>query len=471
MIPVAIQGATNKSRSPRFSSQVSQNIYLSPDPSGVWPWIAYDFYGAKSFVTRAETTTFKDRGLYVFNDELYQVAGTSFYKIDAFGNSTTLSSSLGGDSRCIFADDGTNIYIVTDSKYYKWDGSSLTQVTTNVDSPRSVAYMNGFFAVESGSTGEFRISDSGAGDTFNGLSVGLANSNSDRLMRIIMLDQILYMIGQRSIEPWYYTGAGNLNFNRVEQGLINMGTSATYSVDKDQNFIYMLGSDRHVYAIQGSVIRNISSDSISREIQSFGKVSDAIGFTFRMEGQDFYYLTFPAADKTFLYSSTFDYWVTLSTGMTMAKHFATSYAYCYNKHWVGDDRTGSIHEWDADTYEDVGSPRLRIRVTEPMTSMSLQIPGHRRITVGSIYPEIEVGGGLTTGQGSDPKLMCSISPDGGQTFTNEQFVDLGVSGDFYKKAAYDQFINGYSIVGKFAISDPVRFAMAGAHVEVTDGGY
>lgn len=469
MVPMQINGGEGKARSLRFSNQQSQNIYLTPDPVGSWNWISYDFYGSKAFVTRTIATDPKDRGLHVFNDTLYQVAGTTLYSIDRFGTSTSIGT-IPGVGRCIFEDDGSKLYIVTGNRLFEYD-VSITEITTNIDSPTSIAYLNGFFAVERGSTpGGFAISDSGAGDTYNGLSIGIANSSPDPLKRIIMLDQLFYLMGEQSIEPWYFNGQGNLNFARLENGLINIGTPATYSVAKDSEVIYFLGSDRGVYIVQGSQHKRISTEEITRELEGYDEVDEAIGFTFTLEGQKFYCLTLPDADKTYLYSRTYDYWVTLSTGTDGARWLGNSYAFVYDKHYVGDYRTGSVNQLDASTYDDLGATRIRTRVTEPLTAKQAQLMGNRKLTVGSIYPEMEVGVGLATGQGSDPKLICSIAPDG-QTFTNERFVDIGVSGDTYKKPVYDQFITGDNIVAKFSISDPVKFVMGGAHAEVSDGGY
>lgn len=465
-----IMGGHNKGRSLRFSNQEARNIYLEPDPDGVWDWISYDFYGSKAFVTRTETTTPRDRGMHVFNDELYQVAGTNLYKVNEVGTSTILGT-IPGAGRCVFADDGTNIFITTGSRLFRWDGTSVTEITTNVDTPKSIAYLNGFYAVERGTVrGGFAISDSGAGQTFNGLSTGIANSDSDPLMRIIMLDQLLYMVGSRSIEPWHYTGAGNLNFNRLDQALINMGTPATHSVAKDNRFIYFLGSDRHVYRLQGSNHERISRPGISREIRDFSVVSDAIGFTFNIEDQDFYCLTFPDEDKTYLYSNTYNYWVTLSSGVNGARWIGNSYAFCYSRHFIADHRTGSIHELDQNVFDEVGEVRLRRRITEGLTSTKLGLPGNRSLTVGSIYPEMEVGVGTATGQGSDPEIICAVAPDG-ESFTNERHVKIGVSGDKAKKVAYDQFITGRNIVLRVDITDPVKFVMAGGHAMAKDAGY
>lgn len=465
-VPVTVAGPDHQDRSRQLSSQISQNVYIARGRGGDVQWVMNDFYGSKRFVTRLST----DRGLWVFNDELYQVSGSTLYKINNLGSSTDCGS-VPGVGRCLFADDGVNLYIVTGGNVYRYNGTTTENVTPSVlESPNSIAYLNGFYGYD-GDEGRFNISDNGDAATVNPLAVGIANSNGDPIVRVYAYDQLLYLFGTKTIEPWYYSGSGNLNFDRMDQAISQTGLGAVHSLSSDDNQMYFLGDDKSVYRMKGGSSEKISTEQVSRKIQLFTIVSDAIGFCMSLEGQDFYCITFPTADKTFLYSATFNYWVTLSTGMSGGQYLATSYAYCYGRHFVSDSRTGSINYLDDKSHDDAGEARLRVRYMSPITSANMGGTSRRRIVSGGIELDMETGQGLATGQGVDPVLMIDASGDGGYTFQNERFIPIGEMGRYDYKPQYDEFTDGYSIVYRIKCSDPIYLSVFGGYAYITDGGY
>lgn len=461
-IPVEVAGPSYKDRSNQLSNQLTRNMYLGPGRET--KWAAYDFYGCKPFVAQSGV----DRGFYVFNEQLYQVSGISLLFIASNGVITNLGT-ITGSNRCIFDDDGLNIFITTGNETFKYDGSVITLVTDpNLETPNSVSYLNGFFLYD-GDDGRFQASDSGDGATINSLSVGIANSDGDAILRGIAHDQLIYWFGPRSIEPWYFTGTGNLPFERLEQGIIQLGLGATYSLAGTNESLFFLGNDRQVYKLTRSVAESISTPSV-REIEGFNTVSDAIGFTSTIENQQFYWLVFPIESRTFLYSISLNYWVDLSFGMDGERHLANSYAFCYGKHFVADYRNGNIYELDKNTFTDNGEARLRIRDMAPITGGQIGVPGNMIIS-GRLQLEMEVGVGLATGQGITPEIMCNASGDGGKTFGAEEQVSIGVMGAYNKRVDFFKFVAGYTLVYRIMITDPVYFSLFGGFADVEDGGF
>ena len=461
-LPVEVAGPSYKDRSPQLSSQRTQNMYLGPGREN--KWAAYDFYGCKPFLARAG----QDRGLYVFQDQLYQVSGGSLLRI-AGDNSVTVLGLVSGSNRCIFDDDGLNLVIATGETVFQYNGSTVVPITsTNLETPVSVNYLNGFFLYD-GDEGRFQASDAGDPATINDLSVGVANSDGDGILRGIVHDQLVYWYGSRSIEPWYFSGSGDLPFERLEQGIIQQGLGATYSLAQDKDAMYCLGADRQFYKISRSVAQPISTPAV-RAVESFAVISDAIGWTLTLENQQFYWVNFPTESRSFLYSITLNYWVDLSYGMSGARHLANSYAYCYGKHLVADYRSGNLYELDRNTFTDNSQPRLRWRDMAPVTGTDIGLPGHQ-VTSGGLQLLMEVGVGLTAGQGADPVLMCSTSGDGGKVFQSETHVPMGIMGDYRKNPVYDHFVTGYSIVHRIGCSDPVYLSLFGGLGSFTDGGY
>jgi Neuraminidase (sialidase) len=83
---------------------------------------------------------------------------------------------------------------------------------------------------------------------------------------------------------------------------------------------------------------------------------------------------------------------------------------------------------------------------------------------------MEVGVGLTSGQGSDPQLMLKYSKDGGKTWSNEKWRSIGGKGEYSKTIRFDNFGTYRQIMFKAEISDPVKvsFISAYADIEVDD---
>lgn len=66
------------------------------------------------------------------------------------------------------------------------------------------------------------------------------------------------------------------------------------------------------------------------------------------------------------------------------------------------------------------------------------------------------GQGLTTGQGSKPRLMMSISENGGRSFGTEYWYDIGVTGKFMEKVTFSGLGGtSNSRVVKLQLSDPI----------------
>lgn len=461
-LPVEVVGPTLKDRSPMLSDQMTMNMYLGPGRDR--RWAAYDFPGCKPFVERAGS----DRGLYTFNEELYQVSGTKLLKIAESGAVTELGT-VGGTSRCIFSDDGVNLVMASSGVVTSYDGTTVAQITNpNLETPQSVSYLNGVFLYD-GDEGRFQASDVGEPGDINDLAVGIANSDGDLIIRGYAAGQLVWWMGPRALEPWYFSGVGELPLERLDQGIVKRGLGALYSVANNDTSMYLLGSDRQVYKVAQSAAIPVSSGA-AKAIEGYTTISDAIGWIFIFDNQEFYCLTFPTESQTLLYSITYNYWVNLSAGMFGERHIANSYAKCYGKHYVADYRNGNVYEWDGEAYTDNGEIRLRYRDMAPITGEQARLPG-RRIECGHLQINMEVGVGLATGQGVNPQIMCRLSGNGGKTFGPESLVSMGIMGDYDHRVDFYQFVDGYSIVARIGCSDPVYFSLFGGIAEIGDAGY
>ena len=427
----------------------------------------HDFPGLKEFGVSSGA----DRGWHVMADVLYKLNGTSLYKVLANGTYTSLGS-VPGSGRAVFADDGSNLLFVTGGVLYKYDGSTVSTITqTVVSGVISVAFINSQFII-TGADAIFAVSDPGDPDTWNALNFAQEETSPDGLLRAYVFSQLVYMVGNKTVVPWYNSGVGNPPFDRQDTSLVNIGGGGTHAVTNTDQFMYLFGDDRKFYQVIGASSRNITTSAVAHIVEAFDTVSDCILSSFIFEGQDFVLASFPSAGKTLCFSEPNNYWVELSSGTDEPgdRWYGNSVISCYGKTLVADYRNGNVYELDGDTYTDAGDTRLRIRTLAPITGSMIGSPG-RRITHSHTRIEMQCGVGLATGQGSNPVLMCQTSNDGGHTWGSEEHVPMGVMGDYVRAVDFFQFCTGYEIRIKIKCSDPVFLSMWGATAFVTDGGY
>jgi hypothetical protein len=462
MIPIDIAGPTGGHRSSQYGGEVTQNMYidLSEGRNGV-----HDFPGLKIWAAKNGT----DRGMHVMADVLYKLIDSTLWRISSTAVYTSLGAVSGSD-RAVFADDGTNLFFTANSVLYKYNGATVSTVSQSVvTNPRSIAYINRQFII-AGDNGLFGTSNAGDGSTYNALNFAEAEVAPDPLLRPYVFSQLVYMLGSRTTELWYNSGVGNPPFSRKDTSLVNVGIAGKHAVSNTDQFLYWLGDDRKVYQCQGANARSVGSQAFAHHVEAMDNVADCIASSFVMEGQDFVLFSFPSGNQTWLFSETYSYWVELAstTNLEGVAWYATSVKRCYGKN-LGSGG-GDVMELDLDTYTDNGLARLRIRTLPNFNGKMIGAPS-KRITVKQLRINAEVGVGLVTGQGSDPVLMCQLSPDGGQTWQAQSNVSIGVNGDYMIPVDFWDFCTGYDVRARILCSDPVYLSMFDGEVDIEVAGF
>jgi hypothetical protein len=460
---VQILGPTYLSRSVQFSSQATVNMYAEVDQAGRNEGAYMPFPGTKAFIGSSGV----DRGQYVFKNVLYKVTNNTLYSVSA-DSVPTSHGTIHGDKRCIFADDGKTMVIVSDGFTYKYD-TVLTRFThEKLVKPKSVAILNNQAIYDTGVGGEFAMADLNAPDTIYSANTAIAESNGDSLVRVYSFGQRIYFFGEETIEPWYNSGVGNPPLDRIDTGIITVGLGALHSVANTDEFVYFLGNDLNIYRITANNAQIVSNPSLAGEIQSYATTSDAIGYTCGFQGQKFYVITFPTEGKTFAFSEAVNDWVILES--FGGAHIGNGYSYIYGKHILADRRNGGLVEWDIYTFSDMGSAIIRRRTTKVVCGESIQKP-RARLLMRWFELLCQTGLGLPNGQGSDPHVMIEMSFDGGHTFEGKRFIPIGRGGEFTRRVRAYNMDSFYDAVFRVTFSDPIFFSIQGASIDVDLYGY
>lgn len=466
MIPFKLWANIGRHDATQFSDEQARNV-INTVSSGTKDTCIQAFPGLKLVSYGAGV----DRGDTVMSGVRYVINGKQLFRESESGTRTACGP-VDGTGRAIFANDGANLYFVTDGIIYKFDGVSVSTVSQSVVSnPSSIAYINRKFII-SGASGLFSTSDVADGDTYDSLNYAEAETQPDPLLRIYTFSQINYMMGSETIELWRDTGSGNPPVSRQDTALVNVGIAGRYAVANTDQYMYWLGDDRKVYKCIASSFQSITSSGVSNIISGMDTVSDCIASTLVYDGQDFAIFKFPSEGITLVYSETLDYWVELSSGTDKShvnQWLGNAVTQCYGKNLVTDFGNGNTYELDDTVYTDNGEAKLYLITSKNFSARDIKSFG-RIITSGAFF-NMQVGVGLAEGQGSAPVMMCEFSHEGGEVWQSQQFVDVGAMGDYTKRVQFDQFANGYQIKLRLMWSDPVKIVIWGGEIDLQPGGY
>ena len=465
-VQAKIVGGTYAHRSLPLSAQRCINWWPEVELTGKEPVALVPFPGCKPWLSGVATE--KDRGMHVMDTgQVFKVSGGFLYQVDSDVTQTNIGTIVGA-GQVIMADDGTNLIIITGANAYHYDGASLLSITDiDYEQGDSVAYMNNQFIYD-GIGGRFAVSDAGLPTTINGLNYATAESYGDDLSRVFVHNELLYLFGSTSIESWYNSGVGNPPFDRIQSSTLKVGLGALHSVCSNKEFTYFLGNDLNVYQMRSYQLKKVTPIAVQSEFSGF-TTSDAKGFCFQMEAQEFYMITFPTSDRTFCFNEETG-WFELAHSAAKNRHLTNSYVYAYNKHLVADYRNGNVYELDFDTFTDNSDVIIRERITHPITSDALGVKGIR-IEMSRFQVIMETGTGTATGQGQTPQIMFSASYDGGKSYSDEDWVEAGRTGEGRLKIEWYNMASFYECVIKIKVSDPVKWVIHSAAIDLQPAGY
>ena len=462
-VPFNFIGGTYQSRSRPLSSQQLVNMYIQVNEKGKDPVSIQSFPGQKAF---SSTTNAVDRNMHRMAEILFRVVGDNLYRVAQNGDHTLLGV-VEGTRRCIFADDGENLVIVADKVYVYNSFTDTFSENTNVNlvAVLSVTIINNQFIY---TTAKLSFM-SQPGDPFDisGLDAVAAESSPDNLVRDYAFNQTIYRFGLRTTEPWYNSGVGSPPIDRIEGQEFSVGLGAIHSLTNTDRALYWLGDDKAVYRVAGGINERISDDGLSNTIDGMQSFSDAIGYAFTLEGQDFYLITFPTGNRTFVLNEKLGVngWFELSSGTTGDSYSGTSLVEVYGKSIVANK--GALFELSLNEYTEDSDVMLRSRTGLPITRKNIPSPiKGRRIKISSLEFIMEQGIGLISGQGEVPRMLLELSFDGGRSFAHSQWVDLGRQGEHTIEVVADVIASADEIIPRITISDPVHVSISAATVDI-----
>ena len=405
------------------------------------------------------------RGGYKFGPYAYFVVGNRVYRIDSSGTKTLCSGILDTFVGTVsMATSGPQLMIVDERYGYIVTGTTVSKIT-DADfqpNPETVTYQDSYFIVSIRNSDWSYISDPADGLLWDSTQRITGGGYSDKVVAVISSNKNIYVMGDSTTEAFYNSG-GDPPFTYRPGSIQTVGLGAKRSVAHLDNTFFFLSNNYQVVRYEGNNPIAKSTRSVDYQISQYETKSDAIGMGITIEGNAFYVLTFPTANQTWSYNVASGFWQKLTSYPNEGRWRGNCYVYLNGKHLVGDYENGKIYELDFDTYTDNAELIRRIRTPAVVKSDGKNTFHHQL----EIF--FEAGRGLTIGQGSDPMAMLQYSDDGGHTWSSELWRSAGKIGKYEWRAVWNRLGVSRQRNYKLTVTDPVKWVVTGANLEVQVG--
>ena len=464
---IPFNGPTQEGRLSLVGAQRSINLYPRLQSPGDKNKISlYSCPGLKFEVSFGNGAC-RSNGV-LFKDKLYFIAGSQLISIASNGGAA-LAGTLDTSGGRVWMVAGRDYLAIVDGSFgYSWDDAAFAKII-DLDfpaNPTHVTYLDGYFIFNKGGSDEFYISALEDPTSIDALDFATAEASPDDILAHVANQKDLYLFGETTTQVYYNSGNADFPFEPYPNGVIQIGIEAKYSVVSTSHGIFWLARTNEgeirvskAVGLQQSII---SSNDIDWQISQFTDVSDAIGWIEQDGERTLYVVTFPTADKTFCY----DVMLPPEIGWFEKKSWdigrwrASGYGAIGTKRIVGDYNNSNFYTLDFDTFDENGEILERTRQAQIVHS------DKKELTFWEFILDIQVGVGLTVGQGSNPQIMLKYSHDGTKTWSSELWEDLGKIGERNAEVFWSKLGSERDWIFSVSVTDPVEVNIIAAFGDV-----
>lgn len=469
-VPLNIVGPDAEHRDSSFSSQKTMNFIPESHNTGASNAILVPWPGSKPFSTITGTNP---RGIREFGGVTYKISDTTLYSVDSIGVEASIGT-IAGTQRCVMRDDGTNLIITTGTKWYQFDGVVLSEFSPPVTSTgltltagNSVDFLNGF-AIYDVSDGFFYMSDFGDPDSFQNNNFARAESSPDDLKVVFVFNERAYLMGSRTIETWFIS-SGNPPLKKTQNGTMPVGLKDIHSVAASQDFVYFRGDDGWIYRFSSTQAKNITSSYAANAFETFAD-DTAESYVVEIQGGTFYVINFTQNNQTWVFSESshelspgVNDWFRVSSGSEQDIYIGAMYHKAFNKHLIEKKNSGDILELDLNTFTDDGDCIARVRETAPINGGLLGKEGSR-LEMSWLEVVMKKGVGTASGSGVDPRIFLQGTFDGAESYSNEEEIEIGRTGETMFKVRWYHSESFYEAAFRVTGYDPVFYSIHSASI-------
>jgi low affinity Fe/Cu permease len=392
--------------------------------------------------------------------------------MDTGGNITSLGTISNSGQLVSMTDDSLTLTIVDGIQGYSIvlpaGAPTLIADPNFPNGCSSIATLDSRSVANVPNSRNFQVCQLLAGGTWSPVIQGAKENSSDLLVAVDVLNGVLILWGSQHMEFWQDNGTAPNPYGRINGASQTWGLAAKYSRAALVNTMVFLGQNPQggvqVLMLNGYTPVRISTSDIEDIFSKFAVFSDAIALTYMIDGHPMYQLTFPSAQRSFLYDANTSFWFEVQTGVAAtARHYANLGVVFNSKNFVADSMSGNIYLLDPNVFTDNGTP-----IKRQISSRHIRMDGNT-FNVAEIVLEMETGVGLDFGQGSDPQIMMQVSRDGGRTFGPERWKPMGKKGQYFSRVHWNRFNDARDYVFQWTVTDPVKFVVTGGQATPAPG--
>lgn len=464
---IPVLGGAYEGRSTNVSPQTCINLFYEKGMDG------------ESLVGTPGSTVFANigggevRGAIEYSGVAFFVIGSTLYEVNSAGTATSRGSLNTNTGAVSMAHNGSRananqqLFIADGSRRYIFDRTDNTLTAYTDYAAKTVVFIDGYFIFNVSGTDSFYLTALYDGTTVDPLDKSTAEGDPDEIQALLADRRELFIFGKKSLEVWYNSGDADNIFQRFQGGFTQTGCVAPYSAAKADNNVYWLTQNERGNGLvammgQGYQPQIISTPEVAYQISTYPIIEDARAYVYQDEGHEFYVLTFPTANATWVYDASTKVWHqrahVISDSFPNRERY-NCHVHAFGKHLVGDYQNGVIYELDTSVGTIDGTRIPRERTTANVGSEE------RRIRINEVQLDMQEGTG-DPDVSTDTSIWLSYSKDGGHHFSDERDADIGETGYYGSRALWRRLGQGRNWIFKWRTWSPNRIIIKGAYARI-----
>ena len=373
---------------------------------------------------------------------------------------TTLTGSSGTDKRVTIVPTDVNLVLVDDNSLWIIPRNADATAVTDPDLPSVIdaAWSSGYLIVIEQDSQKFMYSAVLDPSNYDALDFALADEAPDFLRAVLVDKDEIFLFGSEVTEIWAPTGDSTLPFIPRTGSTIDKGIVGTHAKVKADNTVFMVGSDLIVYRLAGITPQRVSDHVIEDALQNASAADrlDITMDTWPERGHTMVKIDIPNNGTYVLDVATNLWHQRITRGYT---NWRVGPLIQSGGGIIAGDQLethANAFKLDYSSWLDYGIETVRrFAAFAPLPST--------RANLGELNVIGTVGVGLDGSPtiGANPQLSMEYSDDGGQSWSNERFANIGKIGEFSANVRW----NGMKRAKRpgryfrFMYSDPIPFSV------------
>jgi hypothetical protein len=338
------------------------------------------------------------------------------------------------------------------------------------------------------------------------LSFASKFTGPDNLVSLICDHGQVYLLGENTSEVWADVGTFPFPFQRIPGSASQQGIASAFSIARLGNsFAYLSRNIRGqavIVMMNGYFPTRISTHAVENTLVN-QYISDAVAYTYQLEGHETYVISFPTLDLTWAYdiaTGMWHKWLWVDSNNVYHRHRTQCSALFQGIVLAGDWQNGQIYQLDLNNYTDNGGTIRRLRRAPHLVSDlqrqyfdELQIqfqPG-----VGTTGLSLDLGKTFNTPLVINPNQILIIKPkellyigldtqnfttenpqamlrwsnDGGSTWSKEYWSSIGQLGKYKNRIIWRRLGWSRDKVFEVVVTDPIKCVIVSANLKASVG--